>query len=287
MTRPLRSLQNPRVLLQCEFSIPADLKLINQMELWMTSSRVLDTFGADVGSSFNEKRSAELGQLGDMYDKWRSEWMQRLMPVGGLDQTSRQVFDLYYSSARLCLFTHVFRGSSKTQTEHAFAKQELAKYAGHAVESALSFIRCLIDGNNALILPSYFSTITAFASVFLLGVCRRGQLSERVKADEVIQELHRLKQYLHSTLTPTHQWHPLVAIAKGLENAIPNGQAANEMQSSAAMQPSFNLNPAMNTFDFGPSPEHNHSWMAFPCNINTDLPGFWDPAIAEPVMDLS
>lgn len=224
MTRELRSLKAPRALLQGVFSTPNDLNLISQVELWSISSRVFDIFGADIESSFVRNKSAELEQLSGAYDRWRQEWVEVLTLRDALDQFAQYMFDLYYHSAKLYLFSHVFRGPAQKDAKPPMTTNGMDSLAQCAVENALSIVRCVSDGNKTRVwlgnLPCYFGTVTAFASILLLRASWQTQPLYKVKKEEVFQCLHRLTESIKSSSLVIHPVHPLLSIANSLEIAI-------------------------------------------------------------------
>lgn len=208
MMRELRSLRSPRALLQSKFSQgEADLNLISQVELWSISGKVFDSFGADVeGSGFVRDRIAELERLGAEYDRWRQDWSEQvplIIPIqqsnardsrqtAAEDQYTRQLFfDLYFHSAKLYLYSHVFRGrkrdhlllTSTTKSSNPVTapttNDGMNRFARRAVDSALSIVRSVTAKPQWAVtqrheqqrrlskLPFYLGTTMAFASVFL------------------------------------------------------------------------------------------------------------------------
>lgn len=224
MTRTLRSLKAPRALLQGGFSTPHDLNLISQVELWSISSRVFDIFGADIESSFVQNKSAELEQLSGAYGRWRQEWVEVLTLRVALDQFSQLIFDLYYHSTKLYLFSHVLRGPAQRGAKPQVTTNGMDSFAQCAVENALSIIRCVSEGNENQVwlgnLPCYFGKVTAFASILLLCASWQAQHLYKVEEEEVFNCLRRLTESIQGSLVAIHPVHPLWSIANSLEIAI-------------------------------------------------------------------
>jgi hypothetical protein len=280
MTRELRSLKAPRALLQGAFSTPSDLILISQMELWSISSRVFDIFGADIESSFVRNKSAELEQLSGAYDRWRQEWVQVLTLRDALDQFAQHMFDLYYHSAKLYLFSHVFRGPTQRDAEAPVTTNGMDSLAQCAIENALSIIRCVSDGNINRVqlgnLPCYFGTVTAFASILLLRASGQAQSLYGVKKEEVFQCLHRLTESIQCSLVVTHPVHPLLSIANSLEIAIGGQhQTGRDGVDCCGAEKPIDSSLDFELFGedlFGLSFLDNHDdWLAFPGPVGPDL----------------
>ena len=280
MTPELQSLKSPRALLRSEFSTPSDLRLISQVELWSISSRVFDLFGADIGSPLVRNKYTELEHLGSAYDTWRREWLEVLTFRHVLDR--RHIFDLYFHSAKLYLYSHVFRGPSQSDLKTPGTTNDMTKLASCAVEHASSLLRCLTDSNEAQFwlgeLPSYFGTTIAFASVFLLKALWHEQPMYNVDTNDVFQHLHWLIELLHGSSIVIHSTNLLLRMASSLEIAIggrlqtnrgnADGNAGGNVADHSDLRIwgedifNFNLNV----------PEDHYGWMAFPHGSESELP---------------
>ncbi|KAL4891208.1 hypothetical protein BDV59DRAFT_194421 [Aspergillus ambiguus] len=216
LTRDFHSLKNPRDFLQSKFSTRSDVNLISQIELWSINSRVFDGFGADTENAIATERSAELERLSAVYDRWYHEWLHTV----SFDYIKEhaflyKMFELYAHSAKLYLFSHVFRGLTQdAELSIELSKQGVYKYAQNGMESALSIIRCIVDDESEpklwlARLPLYFGTMTAFAS----------RVITNINPDEIRGYLRRLIQILQSSLELEHSTHPFLSIARSLELA--------------------------------------------------------------------
>ena len=132
---------------------------------------------------------------------------------------SRRFLDLYFYSARLYLFSHIFRGSQDTKL--AGSDTDVERFASGAVRSALAVIKTIIDDTESSSwlerLPSYMATMMAFACVCLVKVSRQqGVWSLDLQNEDITGYLGRLIRVLRSTpiVDPSH---PLLSIAKSLE----------------------------------------------------------------------
>lgn len=292
MTRDLQSLRSPRIFLKSEFvNEDADLSLISQVELWSITGKVFDRFGADIeGFSIVRDRVADLEEFAAAYNRWYQEWsgeVPLVIPVQG--QTTNEhiclrpkasafnhhiFFHLYFYSAKLYLFSHVFRG---LQRDHQFMvstdpsgrltattpRGDIHQFAEGAMKSAQSIVRAFVDDIQGVEyqqheepqgwlskLPVYLGTTTAFASVFSFGVasgCAPQAFTvsnnAALQPAEVIRSLRRLSDLLLARgpgpmtgATHLHPDHPLLNVAKNLQNAIGD---SSEPESDAVINTQF------------------------------------------------
>ena len=282
MTREMRSLKSPGAFLQSKFSNRTDLNLIGQVELWSISRRVFDLFGADIESSIVDQRSADLEHLSTAYDRWRQDWLDVLSFEDETSSFFRRVFDLYFYSAKLYLFSHVFRGPPSQGNPNSNAgSKETARWVQHALESALSIIRCIVDENEAHLwlekLPSYFGTMVAFASVCLIRTSLPGQHISNATTDNALGYLRRLVAVLRLSSMADNPTHPLLSIAKSIETATNGRRRSSHEPFDGIMDGnlpnvSFNFdlfaNDALNlTF-----PGDKDVWMPLPEESNLQFP---------------
>lgn len=253
LTRDFHSLKSPGAFLQSRFSVPADLKLISQIELWSISGRVFDIFGADIESSMASHRSTELERLSSAYDRWRQDWLSVLLLKQDLDKASERVFDLYFYSAKLYLFSHIFRGPTQEVASLSAESNAAAAFARSAVESALSIVHCIVGEHEAQPwlekLPLYFGTMIAFASVCLLRILHQRQTLCDVEKNEISGYLHQLVEVLDTSLMVDHPTHPLPSIAKSLAIAASGQQWASNNHTNRDLDENFDFGVFTNADD--------------------------------------
>jgi len=169
LTREFESLKTPKAFLGSKFCTPTDAKLISQIELWSISSRVFDVFGADIEASVTNERVVELESLSRCFDVCRAN---AIANNDSPDTLSQQLFDLYIHCAKLYLFSHTFRGSSQRYARSSSPFHDMEKFERSALENALAIVRSVAWGDEIQRqlerLPSYFSTMIAFASFSLI-----------------------------------------------------------------------------------------------------------------------
>jgi hypothetical protein len=269
MTTEFRSLKGPGAFLQSEFSSQTDLNLISQVEFWSINRRIYHLFGSDIESEIVNQRSIEFGRLNEALDKWREDWKE----IVGM---SPRIFDLYFSSAKLYLYSHVFRGPSLAQSPAGINGTE--NLAQHATDAALQVLHCAVDGTEdpswLQKLPFYFGTMIAFACVCLIRTSLQESREESVRTSEIVLYLSRLSQILQSTAMDSSSSHPLANIAKSLESATkereqPANADANAVNGEDTLDFGFDFdmfanNPFNLTF---PGGEDN--WMFCPDQIDT------------------
>lgn len=210
MTHEWRGLKNPATLLQSEFSTPNDLFLICQIELWSINRRVFETFGADIHSPAASRSVTEIHRLDEMYTAWYNNWKVAL----GIDSKQQQfLVDFCYHAGRLYLFSHVFRGQASA------AKPDRSSRV--AFDSALSLIQsitsCSEAGQWLHRLPSYFSTMIAFACVCLVRSSFQDGNRQSMQLDHVREEIHQLVVLFRGS---EGQSHALASFADTLESAM-------------------------------------------------------------------
>ncbi|KAK4891270.1 hypothetical protein LTR27_010072 [Elasticomyces elasticus] len=217
MTREWKSLKDPRAFLQSPYARAADLGLITQVELWAISRCVFEQFGADVENETVASRIEDIQRLSQSYDQWQHAWRSTLAVTSEHREHSLLVFDLYYHSAKLHLYSHIFRGPNHGAgpLDEVYATNPLA---GCILDSAVAVVQCTIrEGGFGMLqrLPAYFDTVIAFASVCLIRAGLRAQESDVKKRTQYQELLANLAAVLQ-TATDSH---PLSGLAKGLEAA--------------------------------------------------------------------
>lgn len=189
-------------------------------------------FGADVDNCVASQRLTEIPSLNDAYEQWYHYWLGTLTFSETSHPFTRRIFDLYYYSAKLYLFSHVFRGQAPDLNDSTLANQAIndaKQFADAALKSALSIV-CLITKEDGLRnLPYYLGTVTAFASVCLVKASTQSELMICDKdGDDVSQHLHQLVQVLRlSAAAGDQSIHPLHGIAESLENILIGGPEIN------------------------------------------------------------
>ncbi|KAK3114831.1 hypothetical protein LTR53_006442 [Teratosphaeriaceae sp. CCFEE 6253] len=220
MTREWKSLKIPRTFLHSAHSRPMDIGLISHVELWAISRRVFEQFGADVESAAVSGQTAEMLQLGEAYDRWQIDWRDATSVTAQIcpHYEIQRVFDLYYHSAKLHLYSHAYRGPNHGAQPLAEvrATHPLAEYV---LDSAIALLTRTLDGRDTSTrlhkLPAYFGTMIAYASVCLIRAGIRAEETEETRKKQCQDLITRLAAALRSASLPAT--HPLSGIAKGLE----------------------------------------------------------------------
>ena len=176
MTHGIKMLKEPKTLLDSKFSTSLDLQLISQVELWSISTQVFDGFGAATVCTFRSWRLSELEHLSDAYERGRQEWTALLETQLKVEPSIPAILDFYFHSARPYLFSHIFRGPEQDFIRPEDTTSTFNSLGRSATQSALSIVYRITELKEAHVssrLLFYFSTIIAFASIFLLrGSCR-------------------------------------------------------------------------------------------------------------------
>lgn len=216
MTQEWRSLKAPTAFIHTKFSSFQDLGLISQVELWSITRGVFEQFGADVENQAAVQRPMELHRFENEYDRWLQTW-RGLMVFDSQDQTC-SMLDLYYHCFKLYLCSHIYRGNASLQSTSE--SSTVADFSKQFRESALSVLRIMLDGKKRLLdIPSYFSTMMAFATIVLIKTIREDNTASSSDKQDIMRLLQRLAETLRPIRLPQSPSHPLLSISKGLEHA--------------------------------------------------------------------
>ena len=279
LTRDTKILKSPRALLDSDFSSPSDLNLVSQVELWSISTQIFDQFGAATDSALIHSRLAELEEFSETYESWRHKWTEKLKGTPGSDQGAQTMLDMCFHSARLSLFSHLFRGSAQDLSRPQNSLKTINRFAITAAQSALCIVQNMTEMSEAHAcpdLPSYFYTMLAFASVFLLKGPWR--VLDEALQERALQQLNRLVGLCSGPLDITHAVHPISSIVSGLRTAIGGqlygklGNGGNEVDNLTYRDPNppdmadegLVMNDAENTL----------APLVFPNDIGLDIPDF-------------
>lgn len=254
MTREFLTLKSPRAFLESKLCISEDDRLISEIELWSIGSRVFDMFGADTEAIIANDRIAELDSLSRSYDLCRSAGFGAVTMDDIPGDFSEQLFDLHFHCAKLYLFSHTFRGSSQKSARPSTSSQRMEKLERCGIESALAIVRsviCRSDINGSLeMLPSYFGTMIAFASIFLMKAWGRESTMRYVDKNEISTALSRLVEVYQTASVRVQPRHPLCSVAKSLRIAINEYcQQHNTGQFGVGYIPQGLLDNSMFSFD--------------------------------------
>lgn len=260
MTQEWRTLKEPTTFLHTRFSTHKDPGLISQVELWSITRNVFERFGADVESQLATKEPAELAKFTDTFDGWWHTW-SGLLALGSQDtDSSGNVQALYFHAAKLYLYSHIHRGSSSVEP---IEQPEVADLHRRFRASALSVLREMVDrGTSLMDLPSYFSTMLAFATVALVRSIREETTANHPEAQEIVRLLRRLTENLRAIKIPEASSHPLVGVAKGMDQMAETLQIADhnfEIGADMTIDGDLFTEDIWN-FDFT---EFGGNWMAF------------------------
>lgn len=192
-------------------------------------------FGADVDNCVTIQRLSEIPALSEAYEQWYRDWLGILTFVEGSGEEpfTRHVFDFYYYSAKLYLFSHVFRGQATDDSMEGDSASYSNKanngtedFAEAALKSALSIV-CLITKEEGSLqnLPYYIGTVTAFACVCLVKASSQSELITcDVDGDDVSTHLRELVRVLQVAASASGDQsghgHPLQGIAESLGNIL-------------------------------------------------------------------
>ncbi|KAL1878543.1 hypothetical protein VTK73DRAFT_7884 [Phialemonium thermophilum] len=261
MTGGFASLKSPRAFMKSALCSRHDPMLVAHIELWFISSRVFDTFGADVDTHVVADRVAEVETLSRAYRAWHEHAVGSLqgMTMGsaadrqdnddGDDDPSpflpRQMLDLHLSFALLFLFSHAFRGLSFPSGHRGISPSEnVAYFQRCSFDCALSIVQS-IGAEAALrqrlpMLPPYHIAMVAFACICLIRYVRQGHLALLV--DEQLRHQARLAlvtlaDVFRSTAEGMDKKHPLVSLASSLGIVMRRLNLGTRVEAGSAPEP--------------------------------------------------
>lgn len=190
------------------------------------TSLLLGLTNENISSTIVSQRYVELDRLSSALDLWYEDGLAVLNLRETSTPNALRTFEFYFHSAKLYLFSHVFRGPSHHESPAMMKGTE--SMAAYASESALSILRCAMRGEDDYDWlkgqPYYFGTMIAFASVCLIRTTLSAPLSGDPKATEALRYLHRVSEVLKKSSNAERSSHPLFSIARSLEAAISERQ---------------------------------------------------------------
>lgn len=216
MTQEWTCLKKPIAFVHTKYSGFQDLGLVSQVELWAITRSVFERFGADVESQCATQQPAELLRLDQAYDQWLQTW-RGMIAFDSQDQREG-VLELYFHSAKLYLYSHIYRG--KVQPNSGIEPSTIVSLNQSFRKSALSVLRLILSGSLRLLdLPSYFSTMLAFTTVALIKAVHEADTENSSDTLEILRLLQHLAETLCTIQLPDSSSHPLLSISRGLEHA--------------------------------------------------------------------
>jgi hypothetical protein len=283
LTREFESLKSPKAFLDSKFCTPTDAKLVSQIELWAICSRVFDVFGADIEASIANERVTELESLSRCFDLCRAN---AITNNDNPDIFSQQLFDLYIHCSKLYLFSHTFRGSSPRYARFLSPLRDM-EVERSALENALAIVRSVAWGDEIQRrlerLPSYFTTMIAFASISLIKIWGKEPTMCYLDKNDVSSALNRLVEVFDACSARVQPEHPLRSLARGLKVAM-NGSCsqAEGNQTNVGFMPDM-IDSSLFAFDniggnsFGLDylDDHNNL-MSSPRDFHSGFFGFQD-----------
>lgn len=260
MTQEWRSLKAPTAFIHTKFSSFQDLGLISQVELWSITRSVFEQFGADVESQAAVQKPTELLRFGNEYDLWLQTW-RGLLVFDSQNQAS-SLLDLYYQSSKLYLYSHIYRGNAGL---HSISESSIIADLSHQFrESALSVIRSMLDGKKRLLdMPSYFSTITAFATIVLVKTIREDHTATSTDKQDILRLLQSLAETLRAIQLPQSPSHSLLSIFKGLDQATENFSSGTSGTFNDASEINFDESMFMEDIWNMDFTDLGDNWMGF------------------------
>lgn len=220
MTGEYEAVRVAEKFLDCAFAVEDDARLISQVVIWSTTSRVFETFGTDTSQEIPTAMISQLQRFNISLDTWRADWSERFQPNDHVGNYPRKGVGLHYHFAKLYLCSHAFRGTPKGSNAFHSMPQDLTEIAETAIVSATCILRTLNKDREIQShlngLPLYFDTMIAFAAVFLLKVAIDYSGIIQVDAGETLSLVQQSKDVLKEIASTMNPKHLLVQIGDGI-----------------------------------------------------------------------
>ena len=224
MTQEGDSIRARSKMLSLPHATQDDARLISQVDIWSTSSKIFDTFGTDMRSPLDIKVLPQLRRLSIAIDTYRADWVEAFTHNDYVGDYPAKGVKLHFHFAKLYLCSHAFRGISSTTHSGVSIDPEVVEVMSTALSSALSIVRTVNSDEEIQShlngLPLYFDTMIAFAAVFLLKVIRSFTGILRLDVDDILRLVEELAHVLKKSTSYMHQRHLLVDIANSLQKAV-------------------------------------------------------------------
>ncbi|KIW04759.1 hypothetical protein, variant [Verruconis gallopava] len=290
MSRDCEMIRSAKSFMRCPHAGEDDFRLISQVEIWSTGSRVLDTFDFDMDAAITPEQIPKIRRFGIALDTWRADWNERFRPNDHVGNYPAKGVGMHFHFAKLYLCSHAFRGVPiKTGMATPYIPSlhpELEEVASAAVVAAKSILRTLIEDKEMQIhlngLPLYFDTMIAFAVVFLLKVATQYAKPARVDSTELLHLVEDMTLVLKNIAEGVHRNHILVVIAEGLASLLQRVKDAARAPAAdgMALEPANHHQPPASTPNSEQFINSDFDWMTF------DLLGPQDSGV-EPAWPLS
>jgi hypothetical protein len=257
LTRGFEVLNPTASFLDSKFATEDDARLVSEVEIWSTSTRVFETFGVDTDAPISERSVPQLRRFCIALDTWRANWNERFNANNYVGNYPRKVSELHFHFAKLYLCSHVFRGMHQTTNAPLNMLSDMEEFADTGVVSGISILRIIVSDSEIRSqlngLPLYFDTMIAFAVVFLLKVATRNSSNVRIDEKEVLGLVGQLKTVLQSLKPTFHPRHLLFSIATSIEQLL--DRCLQPQNPATLLHPSIHRHPGSDTL------ENVQDWM--------------------------
>jgi hypothetical protein len=257
MTHEFETLNPAAAFLRSPHATEDDARLISEVEIWSTSTHVLETFGVDTDAPLSDGAVPQLRRYGIALDTWRANWSERFSRNSHIGNYPRKSVGLHFHFAKLYLCAHVFRGSNKIANILSDMSSDMEEFANTAILSATSILRSIVSDTEIQLLlngmPLYFDTMIAFTVVFLLKIATTKTRGLRVNSQEIMGLVGQLVAVLNSLKPDFHQRHLLLSIATSVEKLL--DRCLQSTNQEIILPPSTHRHPDSIT------PESMQSWM--------------------------
>jgi hypothetical protein len=225
MTRDFEVLNPTATFLDSRHATEDDIRLVSEVEIWATSTRVFETFGVDTESPVSERSIPQIRSFGIALDTWRVNWTERFKASAQISGNyPGKAVELHFHFGKLYLCAHAFRGMYRKTDIHVEMSSDMEEFGNTAVLSAISILRVVISDKELHThlngLPLYFGTMIAFAVVFLLKIAMRNSTSVRIDKQEVFNLISQLSSVLQQLKPSLHRRNLLFSIAASVQKLL-------------------------------------------------------------------
>jgi hypothetical protein len=251
MTHDFEVLNPTATFLDSKYATEDDARLVSEVEIWSTNTKVLETFGVDTNAPVSDRLVPQLRRFSIALDTWRANWNERFHSNNHNGNYPRQTVGLHFHFAKLYLCTHAFRGINRSVDSQFEMTSDMEEFASTAVFSAISILRIVVADSDVQLhlngLPLYFDTMIAFAVVFLLKITTLNSPHVRVDKQEVLSLVGQLNDVLQRLKPILHQRHLLFSIASSIQRLLTRCLQPEDPET--LLQPWVHTHPGSDTLE--------------------------------------
>jgi hypothetical protein len=172
---------------------PDDMRIRFQIEFWSFMEDIYDTFGINVDKPLDRAGLQHVSMFSIRLETIRTQWADGFESNPYIGNYASKGTVLYFHLAKLYLFTHALRGiikpADEDETSVMKSSIERENAANAAIFAATATIRTVIVDSEIQSwlngFHAYYHVMVAFATVFLLKICKHFQGSLYYDVDQI------------------------------------------------------------------------------------------------------